>query len=198
MTLPKTLLVLSEQFKKFPGVGDKTAIKFALFLIKQPPTFSGELIQAITEAKKTTLCTVCFNYACSTKCELCENVKRDDTVLCVVSEPRDLEVIEDTHEYKGRYHVLHGLISPMTGISPKDIKITELLSRLQSDNNVKEIILALDATVEGEATSLYITKFLKSAGFKVSRIAFGISAGVSLETVDPISMAQAIIGRKEL
>lgn len=154
--------------------------------------------QAVLDAKRNTrTCEVCFNLSSSSPCEICQNPKRDRSIICVVSETKDLIAIEKTNEFKGLYHVLQGLISPMDGIGADDIRIKELLNRLTSDE-VKEVILALPPSVEGEATSLYLSKLIKPFGITISRIAFGLPVGADLEYADEITIAKAIEGRREI
>ena len=153
---------------------------------------------SIVEAKENTrTCDICFNISSTSPCEICQDTTRYKSTICIVSETKDLIAIEKTHEYKGLYHVLQGLISPMDGIGADDIRIKELLSRL-TDEQVKEVILALSPSVEGEATSLYITKLIKPFGIKVTRIAFGLPVGADLEYADEITLAKALEGRREL
>ena len=150
------------------------------------------------EAKKTIkYCEICFNMSSESPCEICSNSSRNKEIICVVSETKDLMAIERTNEYKGVYHVLGGLISPMDGIGPDEIRVKELLTRVH-DNDVKEIILALNPSVEGEATSLYLTKLLKPFGVKVSRIAFGIPLGSELEYADELTLIRALDARQEM
>ena len=154
--------------------------------------------KAVIEAKRNThTCEVCFNLSAQSPCEICSSTQRDHSVICVVSETKDLIAIEKTNEFKGLYHVLQGLISPIDGIGAEDIRIKELLNRLTNDE-VKEIILALSPSVEGEATSLYLTKLIKPFGIKVSRIAFGLPVGADLEYADEMTIAKAIEGRREI
>ena len=154
--------------------------------------------QSIIEAKQNThTCEVCFNLSSTSPCDICTSSRRDRTTICVVAETKDLIAIEKTNEYRGLYHVLQGLISPMDGIGAEDIRIKELLTRL-TDETVQEVILALSTSVEGEATSLYLTKLIKPFGIKISRIAFGLPVGADLEYADEITLARAIEGRREL
>ena len=154
--------------------------------------------KTIIEAKENTkTCEVCYNLSTSSPCEICSSSSRDKSTICVVAESKDLIAIEKTNEYKGMYHVLQGLISPMDGIGAEDIRIKELLNRL-TDEGVKEVILALSPSVEGEATSLYLTKLIKPFGIKVSRIAFGLPVGADLEYADEITIAKALEGRHEI
>ena len=163
-----------------------------------PESEVQKFAQAILDAKRNTrTCEVCFNLSSTSPCEICTNPKRDRSTICVVAETKDLIAIEKTNEFKGLYHVLQGLISPMDGIGADDIRIKELLNRLTSEE-VKEIILALQPSVEGEATSLYLTKLIKPFGIKISRIAFGLPVGADLEYADEITIAKAIEGRREI
>ena len=164
--------------------------------LNSSPCFS--YIKALITAKEETkTCEVCFNLSTTSPCEICSSSSRDRSVICVVSETKDLIAIEKTNEYKGLYHVLQGLISPMDGIGAEDIRIKELLTRL-TDERVEEVILALSPSVEGEATSLYLSKLIKPFGIKISRIAFGLPVGADLEYADEVTLAKAIEGRREL
>ena len=198
MIYPKSIAALVEQFQKFPSVGPKSAQRMAFYLLRMPKTDVENFAKAVIEAKENThTCEVCFNLSSQSPCEICTSPQRDRSVICVVAETKDLIAIEKTNEYKGLYHVLQGLISPMDGIGADDIRIKELLGRLTSDE-VKEVILALSPSVEGEATSLYLTKLIKPFGIKVSRIAFGLPVGADLEYADEITIAKAIEGRHEI
>ena len=198
MIYPKSIAALIEQFQKFPSVGPKSAQRMAFYLLRMPKTDVENFAKAVIEAKENThTCEVCFNLSSQSPCEICTSPQRDRSVICVVAETKDLIAIEKTNEYKGLYHVLQGLISPMDGIGADDIRIKELLGRLTSDE-VKEVILALSPSVEGEATSLYLTKLIKPFGIKVSRIAFGLPVGAYLEYADEITIAKAIEGRHEI
>lgn len=198
MIYPKSIAALIEHFQKFPSVGPKSAQRMAFYMLRMPESEVQKFAQAILDAKRNTrTCEVCFNLSTTSPCEICTNPKRDRSTICVVSETKDLIAIEKTNEFKGLYHVLQGLISPMDGIGADDIRIKELLSRLTSEE-VKEIILALPPSVEGEATSLYLTKLIKPFGIKISRIAFGLPVGADLEYADEITIAKAIEGRREI
>jgi len=198
MIYPKSIAALIEQFQKFPSVGPKSAQRMAFFLLRMPKSDVEKFAQTIVEAKENTkTCEICFNLSSESPCEICSSTLRDKSTVCVVSESKDLIAIEKTNEYKGQYHVLQGLISPMDGIGADDIRIKELLTRL-TDETVKEVILALSPSVEGEATSLYLTKLIKPFGIKVSRIAFGLPVGADLEYADEITIAKAIEGRHEI
>ena len=198
MIFPKSIASLIEYFQKFPSVGPKSAQRMAFYMLRMPESEVKKFAQAILDAKRNTrTCEVCFNLSSTSPCEICTNPKRDRSVICVVAETKDLIAIEKTNEFKGLYHVLQGLISPMDGIGADDIRIKELLNRLTSEE-VKEIILALPPSVEGEATSLYLTKLIKPFGIKISRIAFGLPVGADLEYADEITIAKAIEGRREI
>lgn len=198
MIYPKSIATLIEQFQKFPSVGPKSAQRMAFHLLKMPKSEVEKFAQSIIEAKENTFaCETCFNMSSTNPCEICQSRSRDNSTICVVSETKDLIAIEKTNEYKGLYHVLQGLISPMDGIGAEDVRIKELLHRL-AENDVKEVILALSPSVEGEATSLYLTKLIKPFGIIVSRIAFGLPVGADLEYADEITLARAIEGRREI
>ena len=198
MIYPKSIATLIEHFQKFPSVGPKSAQRMAFYMLRMPESEVQKFAQAIIDAKRNIrTCEVCFNLSSSSPCEICTNPKRDRSIICVVAETKDLIAIEKTNEFKGLYHVLQGLISPMDGIGADDIRIKELLNRLASDE-VKEVILALPPSVEGEATSLYLTKLIKPFGITISRIAFGLPVGADLEYADEITIAKAIEGRREI
>ena len=198
MIYPKSIAALIEQFQKFPSVGPKSAQRMAFFLLRMSKDDVENFAATILEAKENTrTCEICYNISTSSPCEICSSSQRDKSTICVVAESKDLIAIEKTNEYKGLYHVLQGLISPMDGIGAEDIRIKELLNRLTNEE-VKEVILALSPSVEGEATSLYLTKLIKPFGIKVSRIAFGLPVGADLEYADEITIAKAIEGRHEI
>ncbi len=198
MEYTKPLAKLIECFQKLPSIGPKTAQRLALHLVKMPEYEVEKFAQTMIEAKNTiSYCEVCFNMTSQSPCEICSNPQRDKSVICVVSETKDLIAIEKTSEYKGLYHVLQGLISPIDGIGPDDIRVRELLKRVH-DNDIKEVILALNPSVEGEATSLYLTKLLKPFDIKVSRIAFGLPLGCELEYADEMTLVKALEGRVQL
>lgn len=193
-----TLETLVTELTKLPSVGRKTAQRLAMFLIKQPREEVEKLSQALIEIKiKIKFCKVCCNITEDEVCKICSSDKRNGTSICVVEEPQDVYAIEKTNEYKGLYHVLHGRISPLEGIGPNDIRIKELLYRLEDDetNNISEIMLALNPTVEGETTILYLSKIIKPLGIKVTRIARGIPIGSDIELTDQVTLAKAIEGR---
>lgn len=194
----KPLARLVEEFQKLPGIGPKSAQRMAFHLLKMPADEVRKFSDAILDAKeKIKYCRHCFNLSSENPCEICTDDRRNKGVICVVAESRDIIAFERTREYKGVYHVLQGLISPLDGISPEDLRIKELIDRL-SKENPEEIILALNPSVEGEATSMYLAKLIKPLGVKVSRIAFGLPVGADLEYADEVTLARALEGRREV
>lgn len=189
---------LVEAFEKLPSIGHKTAVRLAFHVLNQTNEETNEFIKAITSAKQNLkYCSKCYNISDTDPCTICANPKRDESIICVVEDVKDIIAMEKTHEFKGVYHVLHGVISPMNGIGPDDIKLKELISRLQPEI-VKEIILATNPRVEGEATAMYISKLVKPLGIKVTRIAHGIPVGGDLEYTDEVTLTKALEGRREL
>ncbi len=189
---------LIEAFEKLPSIGNKTAARLAFHILDATEEETNEFVQAILEAKKNLkYCSQCYNISDTDPCPICGNQNRDHTTICVVEDVRDVVAMERTHEFKGVYHVLHGSISPMNGIGPDNIKIKELLSRLMN-GVVKEIILATNPRVEGEATAMYISKLVKPLGIKATRIAHGIPVGGDLEYTDEVTLSKALEGRREL
>lgn len=189
---------LIEAFAKLPGIGNKTAQRLAFYLLNMPMKDAEELANAITDARKSVrYCEVCCNITDRVKCNICSDLKRDDSTICVVEDPRDVVAMERTKEFKGLYHVLHGAISPMDDIGPSDIRIKELLDRLKEDK-VREIILATNPNIEGEATAMYISRLVKPLGVKVTRIAHGVPVGGDLEYADEVTLMKALEGRREI
>ncbi|MBN2797331.1 MAG: recombination protein RecR [Clostridia bacterium] len=189
---------LIDEFSKLPGIGRKTAQRLAFHVLSIREDQAFALANAIVEAKrKTRFCSVCFNITDVDPCVYCTNEKRDQSIICVVESSRDVLAIEKTREYKGLYHVLHGAISPMDGIGPDDIKIKELLSRL-SNHEIKEVIVATNPTIEGEATAMYISRIISPLGIDVSRIAHGIPIGGDLEYADEVTLSKSLEGRRKL
>ena len=188
---------LIEQFESLPGIGRRSAERIAFHILeKMPREAVVKMTESIREAKeKIVLCSVCQNLTQEDPCKICSSEKRDRSVICVVESPEDVTAIENTGEYKGLYHVLHGALSPMEGITPDDIKINELLLRL-NDGEVKEVIMATNPTVNGTATAVYISRLLQPLGVKVTRIAHGIPVGSDLEYADKITLIKAIEGRQ--
>ncbi len=198
MQYTKPLANLIEHLQKLPGIGPKSAQRLAFHLLKMPISEIEKFANAMLTAKETIhYCEECFNMSASNPCEICTNPNRDNSVICVCAETKDLIAIENTNEYKGKYHVLQGLISPIDGIGAEDIRIKELLHRI-TNNDIKEVIIALNPSVEGEATSLYLTKLLKPFNIKITRIAFGIPIGSDIEYADEITLAKAIECRREI
>lgn len=195
-TGPITRLI--EEFSKLPGVGRKTAQRLAFHVINMNNNDVEALSKAIIEAKREIkYCSVCCNITDTDPCSMCSNKNRDPGVICVVEDPRDVAAMERTREFKGQYHVLHGVISPMDGIGPDMIKIKELIQRLGTQD-VREIIMATNPTIEGEATAMYIARLLKPMGIKVTRIAHGLPVGGDLEYADEVTISKALEGRREI
>lgn len=189
---------LIQSFEKLPSIGNKTAARLAFYILNASEEETNEFVSSIINAKKNLkYCSKCYNISDTDPCTICGNPKRDQSQICVVEDVRDIIAMERTHEFKGVYHVLHGSISPMNGIGPEDIKIKELLARLM-DGQVKEIILATNPRVEGEATAMYLSKLIKPLGISVTRIAHGIPVGGDLEYTDEITLTKALEGRREL
>ena len=189
---------LIEAFEKLPSIGNKTAIRLAFYVLNSSQEETEEFVSAIMNAKKNLkYCSKCYNISDTDPCVICGNLKRSQDTICVVEDVKDIIAMEKTHEFKGVYHVLHGSISPMNGIGPDDIKIKELLARLM-DGQIKEVILATNPRVEGEATAMYLSKLIKPLGIKVTRIAHGIPVGGDLEYTDEITLTKALEGRREL
>ncbi len=187
---------LINEFTKLPGVGAKTAQRYAYKVINMSEEEAAEFAESILNAKKKVrYCKICGNFTDKDVCDICS--VRDSSVICVVKEPKDVLAMEKAHEFNGVYHVLHGTISPMDGIGPNDIRIKELLSRV-SGKTVKEVIMATNPDVEGEATAMYISSLLKPLGIKVSRLAHGIPMGSELEYADEVTISRALIDRKEI
>jgi recombination protein RecR len=189
---------LIEEFHKLPGVGPKSAQRLTYYLLRAPAEEARALAQAILEVKeKTVLCSVCQNIADSDPCAICSNPERDHGAICVVEEPLDILALERAAAYKGLYHVLHGVISPMDGVGPEDLKVQELLSRLRS-GDVHEVIMATNPNLEGEATAMYIARLISPLGAKVTRLARGLPVGADLEYADNVTLARALEGRQEV
>lgn len=189
---------LIEEFSKLPQIGRKTAQRLALFITRQPREEVEKFSNALLEIKdKLRFCSICCNITESEICRICSSSKRSKNVICVVEEPQDVLAVEKTNEFRGLYHVLHGIISPLDGIGPNDIKIHELLLRLGKENEekVEELILALNPTIEGETTILYLSKLIKPLEIKITRIARGIPIGSDLEFADEVTLAKAFEGR---
>ena len=189
---------LIDVFRKMPGIGHKSAVRMAYYILTLSDSEVDGIITAISDAKeKIRYCSVCQNMTESDPCEICSNTKRNHSVICVVEQPKDVIALEKTREYYGVYHVLHGAISPMDGITPDDLKIKELLSRV-AQGGVDEVIMANSPSIEGEATAMYISKLIRPFGVKVTRIAYGLPVGGDLEYADQITLVKAIEGRHEI
>ncbi len=189
---------LIEEFHKLPGIGPKSAQRLTYYLLRMPPAEARALAQAILEVKeKITFCTACQNVTDVDPCRICDDGQRDRDVICVVEEPLDILALERTRSYRGLYHVLHGAISPMDGIGPEDLKVAELLGRLKS-NEVREVILATNPNLEGEATAMYLGRLLRPLGLRVTRLARGLPAGGDLEYADDVTLTRALEGRQEI
>jgi len=187
---------LIRKLAKLPGVGERTASRLALYIVRCSKEEAHDLAKSIINVKeKITLCSICYNLTDQNPCKICEDERRDKEVICVVEEPGDLMALESSGEFKGRYHVLHGVISPLDGVSPDDIKIQELIERLKS-GQVKEVIVATNPTTNGNATALYLSELIKPLGIKVTRIAQGIPMGGDIEYTDEVTLKKALEGRR--
>jgi len=194
--LPLTRLI--EQFERLPGVGKKSAQRLAFYVLDLPEEKAKAFADAILEAhEKIHRCGVCQNLTDAPTCQICSDPNRDRGLLCVVESPKDVLAIERTQEYHGLYHVLHGLLSPMNGIGPDQLTVRELMSRL-GDSTVREVIMATNPTVEGEATATYLARLIKPMGLRVTRLAYGIPVGGNLEYADEVTLYRAIEGRREI
>lgn len=188
---------LITEFQKMPGIGPKSAQRLAFYILGISSSEADKLSVAIKEAKKNIKhCSICFNITVSDPCNVCSNPERDKSKICVVAEPKDLIAIEKTKEYKGLYHVLGGIISPLDGFGPDNLRIKELLSRL--NGSIKEVILAANPTVEGEATNIYLTKLIKPLDIKLTKIAYGLPMGSDMDYADEVTLSKAFEGRREI
>ena len=190
--------VLTEQFRKLPGIGKKSAQRIAFHVLRMTDGQAEEFLRAINDARKVIhLCPICQNLTDGDICSICGNEKRDKSVICVVSSPQDVISIEKTNEYRGVYHVLHGVLSPIDHIGPKDLKVSELLERMDGDT-VREVIVATTPTVEGDATAIFLANLLKPLGVSVTRLAFGIPVGGDIEYADEITLSRSLENRREM
>jgi recombination protein RecR len=197
MALPDPLVRLIEELQRLPGIGPKGAQRLAFHVLKTPRDQTDRLADALREVKeRVTYCSICNNITDTDPCAFCSSADRDPHVICVVEEPQNVAAIEKTREFKGRYHVLMGALSPLQGVGPDDLKIKGLLARV--GNGVSEIILATNPNVEGEATAIYLARLLKPLGVKVTRIAMGVPVGSDLEYADEVTMHKALEGRREV
>ncbi len=189
---------LVAQLAKFPGVGQKTAARLAFFLLRQPEAEAEALASAILDLKRyIRFCSVCFHITEQDPCVICTDQSRDDRLLCVVEDPQALLAIERSHSFRGRYHVLHGALSPLDGVGPDDLKIGPLLKRLES-GSVEEVLVATNFTVEGDATALYLARLIQPLEIRVTRLAYGIPMGSELEYVDEATVNRAVTGRRDI
>jgi len=195
LQIAEPLLTAIEELSKLPGIGKKTAQRLSLYILKSDEASVANLVSAIKDLKtKLRFCSRCFNLSTEELCDICKNPKRDKSLLCVVEEASDVIAIEKTHEYSGGYHVLGGVLSPLSGIGPDTLKIKELIKRFEEED-IKEIILALNPDTEGETTTLYLAKLIKPFGIKVTRIARGLPVGGDLEFADEATIGRAVLGR---
>ncbi len=192
------LAKLVEQFEKLPGIGRKTAQRLAFFVLAMSKEDANEFANIIVEAKdKISYCKICCDLTDDEICSICKNDKRDNSIICVVEDSREVVAFEKTREYKGKYHILHGAISPMDGIGPEQLKIKELLDRVYNED-IKEVIMATNPNIEGDATAMYISRLIKPQGVKVTRLALGVPVGGDLEYADEVTLMRAIEGRREI
>jgi recombination protein RecR len=198
MHYPEPISKLIDSFMKLPGIGPKTAVRLAFFVLDMKEDTVLDFAKALVNAKRNlTYCSVCGHITDKDPCYICDDSHRDLSTVCVVQEAKDVIAMEKMKEYNGVYHVLHGAISPMEGIGPEDIKVPELLRRLQ-DETVQEVILATNPNIEGEATAMYISRLLKPTGIKITRIAHGLPVGGDLEYADEVTLSKALEGRREI
>ncbi len=197
MKVPKSVASLIEAFESLPGIGPKTAARLTYYLLHAPDSLSEKLSEATRDLKtKTKICSVCQNITETDPCEICDDPARDGSIICIVEDPLDVWAIEKSGSFGGLYHVLHGVIAPLENIGPEELKINELLPRLK-DGKVKELILATNPSMEGEATAMYIQRLTKPLGIKTTRIARGIPIGAELEYADEVTLRRALEGRKD-
>ena len=198
MAVADPIARLVKELAKLPGIGEKSAQRLAFHILKAGPAYAGDLAAAISGVvRDVRLCSVCQTLTDQDPCAICRSPERDPKLLCVVEGVPDLLAVERTHEFRGRYHVLHGALSPLDGVGPGDLKIRELLVRLEREP-AEEIVIATNPDVEGEATALYLSKLLKPIGLRVTRIAQGVPMGGDLEYADQVTLARALAGRREL
>lgn len=198
MQYPEPIAKLIDSYMKLPGIGQKTATRLAFYTIGMKDEVVNEFAKSLLSVKRDLhFCSVCGNITEEDPCEICRNPSRDRSIILVVEEPKDVMAMEKMREYHGLYHVLHGVLSPMEGTGPEDINISSLLQRLH-DADVKEVIIATNATTEGEATAMYLSRLIKPAGIKVTRLAHGLSVGSDIEYADEVTLLKAVEGRREL
>lgn len=198
-TTPRAVTQLIEEFHRLPGIGPKTAQRLTFYLLRAPKEQAQSLAQAVLHLKeRITTCSICSNIAEENPCAICRDESRDRSLVCVVEEPLDVLALERTREYRGLYHVLHGAISPVEGIGPEDLRIQELLARIQSDPGIREIVLATNPNIEGEATAMYLERLIKPLGVRLTRLARGLPMGGDLEYADEVTLTRALEGRREV
>ncbi|MGE5265528.1 MAG: recombination mediator RecR [Acidobacteriota bacterium] len=198
-TTPRAVTQLIEEFHRLPGIGPKTAQRLTFYLLRAPKEQAQSLAQAVLHLKeRITTCSICSNIAEENPCAICRDESRDRSLVCVVEEPLDVLALERTREYRGLYHVLHGAISPVEGIGPEDLRIQELLARIQSDPGIREIVLATNPNLEGEATAMYLERLIKPLGVRLTRLARGLPMGGDLEYADEVTLTRALEGRREV
>lgn len=198
MRYPLPIQKLLDELERMPGVGPKSAQRIAYWLLASEKDDANRLAEAITEVKETIhFCPKCFNFAQDELCEICADYKRDDSAICVVEEPRDVNAIEKTGEFRGTYHVLHGAISPLDGVGPDQLRIKELMERLGVEP-IKEVVIATNPNAEGEGTATYLSRLIKPLGIKVTRIASGLPVGGDLEYADEVTLGRALEARREM
>ena len=196
--LPGPISRLIAELAKLPGIGEKNATRLAFHIFRSPEVYARNLADAISGAKsEVATCEVCFNFSAGRKCSICADPSRDPGTICVVEESLDLIAIERSGEFRGRYHVLHGAISPLEGVGPEDLRVGELVGRVRAED-VGEIIIATGTSVEGEATAVYLSRIIKPLGTKTSRIAYGIPVGGNIEFIDELTLGKALRNRKEM
>lgn len=198
MQYPEPIEKLIDSYMKLPGIGQKTATRLAFYTIDMKDEMINQFVKSLLSVKRDLkFCSVCSNITEEDPCDICKDISRDRSIILVVEEPKDVMVMEKMREYHGLYHVLQGVLSPMKGTGPEDINISSLLQRLHSDH-VKEIIIATNATTEGEATAIYLSRLIKPAGIKVTRLAHGLSVGSDIEYASEVTLLKAVEGRREL
>ncbi len=198
-TTPRAVTRLIEEFNRLPGIGPKTAQRLTFHMLRAPKEQAEALADALTQLKeRITECSVCYNIAEENPCAICRDDARDRTIVCVVEEPLDVLAIERTREYNGLYHVLHGAISPVEGIGPEDLRIQELVTRVEREPSIREIVLATNPNLEGEATAMYLERLLKPGGVRLTRLARGLPMGGDLEYADEVTLTRALEGRREV
>ncbi len=198
-TTPRTVTQLIDEFHRLPGIGPKTAQRLTFYLLRAPKEQAESLAQAVLQLKERIVtCSICSNIAEENPCAICRDESRDRSIVCVVEEPLDVLALERTREYHGLYHVLHGAISPVEGIGPDDLRIRELLARMQNGTAVREVVLATNPNLEGEATAMYLERLIKPLGVKLTRLARGLPMGGDLEYADEVTLTRALEGRREM